>query len=264
MPFFTDQLNRKIEVTQMPQRIISLVPSQTELLHDLGLNEEVIGITKFCIHPNEWFRTKQRVGGTKNLDIQKIRSMNPDLIIANKEENNKEQIEELAADFPVYTSDVNNLQQALQMIEQVGSITNKIEEAETMIKKIKSGFTHLKENTSNNYIRTAYLIWKDPYMTVGGDTFINDMLFHAGFKNIFCHQNRYPEVTIEEIRLENCQVLFLSSEPYPFKQKHIDELQELLPNTKIMLADGECFSWYGSHLLQAPAYFQKLQVESIV
>lgn len=264
MPFFTDQLNRKIEVTQIPQRIISLVPSQTELLHDLGLNDEVIGITKFCIHPNEWFRTKQRVGGTKNLDIQKIRSMNPDLIIANKEENSKEQIEELAADFPVYTSDVNNLQQALQMIEQVGSITNKIEEAETMIKKIKSGFTHLKENTSNNYIRTAYLIWKDPYMTVGGDTFINDMLFHAGFKNIFCDQNRYPEITIEEIRLENCQVLFLSSEPYPFKQKHIDELQELLPNTKIMLADGECFSWYGSHLLQAPAYFQKLQVESIV
>jgi ABC-type Fe3+-hydroxamate transport system substrate-binding protein len=264
MPFFTDQLNRKIEVTQIPQRIISLVPSQTELLHDLGLNEEVIGITKFCIHPNEWFRTKQRVGGTKNLDIQKIRSMNPDLIIANKEENSKEQIEELAADFPVYTSDVNNLQEALQMIEQVGSITNKIEEAETMIKKVKSGFTHLQENTSNNYIRTAYLIWKDPYMTVGGDTFINDMLFHAGFKNVFSDHNRYPEVTIEEIRIANCQVLFLSSEPYPFKQKHIDELQELLPNTKIMLADGECFSWYGSHLLQAPAYFQKLQVASIV
>lgn len=255
MPLSIDQLGRQIELKQVPRKIISLVPSQTELLFDLGLDEEVIGITKFCVHPESWFRTKTRVGGTKTLQVDKIKSLQPDLIIANKEENIKEQIEELAKEFPVWISDVDNLQKALEMMQSVGEITSRQKQAATLIARIKTGFSHLPGQ--NVKPRTAYLIWKDPYMTVGGDTFIHDMLDRAGFENIFARQTRYPGITIDQ--LARCPLLLLSSEPYPFRQKHVDALQKQLPGTKILLADGEMFSWYGSRLLQAPAYFQELR-----
>lgn len=257
MPQYIDQLGRTIELKQTPKKIVSVVPSQTELLFDLGLDEEVIGITKFCIHPEHWFKTKTRVGGTKQLQLEKIKELQPDLIIANKEENVQSQIEELAKDFPVWVTDVNNLNDALKMIESVGEIVNKQFKAKQVTDRIKENFAQLQ--TSNSQLQTCYLIWKEPYMTVGGDTFINDMLSRAGFQNLFGHQTRYPEVTIEQLQTLNCQLLLLSSEPFPFKQKHIDELEPQLPGTKICLVDGEMFSWYGSLLLKAPSYFQQLQ-----
>jgi len=257
MPFYTDQLKRIIELSQPPKRIISLVPSQTELLFDLGLDEEVVGITKFCVHPENWFRTKARVGGTKQLHLEKIKELQPDLIIANKEENLQQQIEELEKDFPVWISNINNLDDAVEMIELIGEITNKQSKAKQIIIQINECFSQLK--TQNSKLETCYLIWQNPYMTIGGDTFINDMMSRAGFQNIFQNQKRYPEITIEQLKAANCKLLLLSSEPFPFKQKHIDELQPLLPNTKIILVDGEMFSWYGSRLLKAPAYFQQLQ-----
>lgn len=264
MPVFVDQLNRQLTLSQKPSRIVSLVPSQTELLFDLGLEDEVIGITKFCVHPDKWFKKKTRIGGTKTINIEKIKGLQPDLIIANKEENEQEQIEELAKDFPVWVSDVNTLNDAYEMMEAIGTLTGKIEEAQTLIIRIKTNFS--QRQTPNAKPKTCYLIWKDPYMTVGGDTFINDMLNHAGFKNIFQDRKRYPEVTIAQLQTANlptgqagCQLLLLPSEPYPFKQKHIDELRRQLPDTKIILVDGELFSWYGSRLLQVPAYFKNLQ-----
>lgn len=258
MPLYIDQLNRKVELNKIPQRIISLVPSQTELLFDLGLDEEVIGITKFCVHPDHWFKTKTRVGGTKQLHLEKIKELRPDLIIANKEENVQSQIEELVKDFPVWVSGVNNLNDAVEMIESIGEITNKLIKAKEITNQIKKSFFDLSlpfRRTGG----TCYLIWKDPYMTIGGDTFISNMLSHAGFQNLFQHQTRYPELTIEQLQTLNCKLLLLSSEPFPFKQKHVDELRPVLPNTKIILVDGEMFSWYGSRLLKAPAYFQQLQ-----
>ena len=257
MPIFTDQLDRQIQLESIPKKIISLVPSQTELLHYLGLEDVVLGITKFCIHPEKWFRQKERVGGTKNVNIEKIRQLKPDLIIANKEENIKEQIEELAGNFPLWVSDVNNLEDALVMVERIGELTAKKKEATQLSKDIQTAFNQLQ--TPDRRPRTAYLIWKDPYMTVGVDTFIHAMLQKAGFDNVFVYKKRYPVITIEEIKYAGCEVLFLSSEPYPFQQKHVDELQAFLPGTKIMLVDGELFSWYGSRLLHAPAYFNTLQ-----
>lgn len=254
---FTDQTGRSIFLTSTPQRIVSLVPSQTELLFDLGLNEEVVGITKFCIHPADWFYSKTRVGGTKKINLSTIHQLEPDLIIANKEENVKEQVEELAKFYPVWVSDVNNLEDAYEMIGQVGLITGKVNEAKEISTTIKTNFSQLP--TIHNTLPTAYLIWNDPYMTAGGDTFINSMLEASGFNNIFSDKSRYPETTIEELRIANCQFLLLSSEPFPFKQKHIDQLQPHLPGTKIMLVDGEMFSWYGSRLQYAPAYFRELQ-----
>jgi ABC-type Fe3+-hydroxamate transport system substrate-binding protein len=257
MPFFTDQLNRTIELTARPTRIVSLVPSQTELLYDLGLEPEVVGITKFCVHPERWFREKTRIGGTKNINLEKLASLQPDLVIANKEENVREQVEALAEQFPVWVSDVNTLADAYDMIEGIGTITGKEETAKAMVENIQLQFFQLQ--ISKNKPQTAYLIWKDPYMTVGGDTFIHHLLEAAGFQNVFGQEERYPVITIEDLKESHCQYILLSSEPYPFQQKHIDEFLQLLPNTQIILVDGEMFSWYGSRLQKAPAYFRTLQ-----
>jgi ABC-type Fe3+-hydroxamate transport system substrate-binding protein len=256
MSQYTDQLGNTIILKQTPGRIISLVPSQTELLYDLGLNEEVIGITKFCIHPEKWFRIKTRIGGTKTLNIEKIKELQPDLIIANKEENVKEQVEILRSVAPVWTSDINDLDDALQMIRSIGEIVVKPGEAENISGKIISAFSQL--DITAPQLRTVYLVWKDPYMTVGGNTFINDMLERCGFENVFADKERYPTISLEELAANNCQLVLLSSEPYPFKEKNIAEIQKIIPGAKILLADGEMFSWYGSRLQYAPDYFRQL------
>src|SRR5438105_265149 len=123
MAVFTDQLGNQLHIDQHPRRIVSLVPSQTELLFDLGLQEEVIGITKFCVHPYHWHQTKTRVGGTKDIKLEVIDQLKPDLVIANKEENTREQITSLQSLYPVWISDVNTLQDALEMIRSIGEIT---------------------------------------------------------------------------------------------------------------------------------------------
>jgi len=259
MPLFKDQTGRIISIDKVPRRIISLVPSQTELLFNLGLDKEVVGITKFCVHPAEWFRSKKKVGGTKQLVVDIIHQLYPDLIIANKEENVKEQIEDLQKHYPVWISDVNNLDDAYNMIEHIGLITDKINKSKEIIGSIKKEFSRLQPITSPlGAGGTAYLIWQNPYMAAGGDTFIHSMLTAAGFENIFAHKKRYPEIKIDELQAANCQLVLLSSEPFPFSAKHKEELQRKLPGTQVILVDGEMFSWYGSRLLIAPAYFNQL------
>lgn len=248
-----DQLGRTIEVPAHPQRIVSLVPSQTELLFDLGLGDRVLGITKFCTHPELWFRTKRRVGGTKKLKFDVIRELNPDLILANKEENNQADIEQLEKEFPVWVSDVNDLDSALEMIRSIAELTNG--DASELMAEIALGFQQLKPMAAKK--KTLYLIWKDPYMAAGSDTFINDMMQRCGFANAVS-ESRYPEFSEEALALLNPELILLSSEPYPFKEKQIQELQVLLPKASIKLVDGEMFSWYGSRLKLAPTYFKEL------
>ncbi len=255
-----DQLNRILEFNFPPKRIISLVPSQSELLWDLDLKSELVGITKFCIHPKQMFTNIKRIGGTKTIKIDEIKKFNPDLVIANKEENQREQIEELSKLFPVYISDIYNLQDALQMIEQVGLITDRKKQSQIIINSIQEKYTsfilHSKLKIQN---KVVYLIWKNPYMAAGSNTFITNMLQECGFVNVFAdHINRYPEINLEELKSQNPDYIFLSSEPYPFKEKHIIELQTYFPKTKILLVDGEMFSWYGSRLLYAFDYFKDL------
>jgi ABC-type Fe3+-hydroxamate transport system substrate-binding protein len=256
---FKDQLNREIELTDFPKRIISLVPSQTELLFDLGLEKEVIGITKFCIHPTQWFKLKKRIGGTKSIDIELVKDLNPDLIIANKEENTKEQIEQLFAIAPVWISDINCLLGAYDMIEKIGIVTKRVEAANKINQEIQLSFQHLSKLKMPK--KVCYLIWQNPYMTVGGDTFINDILQTCGLKNVFSNYNRYPIIATDEIKDANPEIIFLSSEPYPFKAKHVDTLQQQFPNTNIKLVNGEMFSWYGSRLLKSVKYFNALLKE---
>jgi len=256
--FYSMILSATDELGFIPKRIISLVPSQTELLHWLGLEEEIIAITKFCVHPHSWFEQKTRIGGTKAINIDKIKELLPDLIIANKEENVKEQVEMLAGICPVWVTDVNTLEDAYQMINDIGALTGRENKAAELVSLIMANFNVLSQNNAMNPgIPTAYLVWKDPFMTVGGDTFISDMMEKAGLQNIFRYQTRYPETTLSQIRSMNCRLLLLSSEPYPFKEKHITALQQELPGIKILLADGEIFSWYGSRLLLAPDYFKE-------
>lgn len=256
-------LQQVSDLPYLPKRIISLVPSQTELLYDIGLQAETIGITKFCIHPTTWFKIKERVGGTKTINLAKIKELKPHLVIANKEENVREQVEAIGKDFPVWLTDINNLEEALQMIEDIGALTGKQTEATALTISIQKSFDQLeKHKTQNTKPKTAYLIWQKPYMSVGGDTFINNMLQQCGFENIFSHKTRYPQTSIRELQIANCELLLLSSEPYPFKQKHVDELSIHLPGVKILLVDGEFFSWYGSRLVKAPEYFKKL-IETI-
>ncbi len=256
-----DQINRIIVLPCPPKRIISIVPSQTELLFDLGLEQEVIGITKFCMHPEQWFRNKTRVGGTKTIKIDMVASLKPDLIIANKEENVKEQIELLEKIAPVWISDVNNIDDAYNMMQSIGELTGKKEKAAAIIIQIKKDFSELALliNQSNyKKYRTAYLIWNGPYMAAGEYTFINAMLKLCGLENILPDIRRYPEICTGELIDKNTELILLSSEPYPFKQKHIDALQQVLPDAKILLADGEVFSWYGSRMLHAAPYLQNL------
>lgn len=254
---FKDQLGQHIELTQIPKRIISLVPSQSELLWDLGLRDELIGITKFCIHPNEMFKFKDRVGGTKTLDIHKIRSLKPDLIIGNKEENEYAQIKELQNEFPVWMSDIYNLNDAYNMISDIGKLVHKKNEATRLISNIQKSFSVIKK-----YNKTVlYLIWKNPYMAAGNSTFIGDVLNQMGLINSLKNSDlRYPELTMDEIKNLNPDLIFLSSEPFPFKEIHINELKQFVPNATIKLVDGELFSWYGSRLLKSVEYLNNLEL----
>lgn len=257
MPEFTDQLGRKILLNQTPGRIVSVVPSQTEFLYDLGLGDDIIGQTLFCIHPEKEFKKSVKVGGTKKLQLDKIRSLKPDIIIANKEENDQKQIEELASEFPVWVSDIYDLDNALNMMESLGQIFKRESEAQAIINPIRESFNNSEFKDS---ISALYLIWKDPYMAAGPSTFINDMLLRVGLINVIGAGNsRYPELGIDVIRKLNPEVILLSSEPFPFSDKHIDEIKGLFPGKQVLLVDGEMFSWYGSRLRLSIPYFNKLR-----
>ncbi|GAA3993557.1 helical backbone metal receptor [Mucilaginibacter dorajii] len=255
MPVFHDQLNREVNISAIPQRIVSIVPSQTELLFYLGLDRQIVGVTKFCIHPKEKVKLLTKIGGTKQLDLELIKSLKPDLIIANKEENERNQVEALMNVCPVWISDINNIEGALSMIQSVGIITGKTVAAKDLCRNITLQFQ--KFTLSNLNLSVAYFIWRKPYMVAGVETYIDSLLKLCGLKNAF-NTYRYPEVTPADLIQANPGILLLSSEPYPFKQKHIDEFKQLLPHAKVILVDGEMFSWYGNRLLQVPGYLANL------
>ena len=243
-----------VSVPFPPRRIVSLVPSQTELLADLGLTDVVAGITKFCVHPADWRARKAIVGGTKNFNFDVIDFLKPDLIIGNKEENYEAGITTLRERYPVWMSDVVSLADAFSMIRSIASLTDREQAGNEIVERIRHSFSSLRYFTGQ---RVLYLIWRGPWMAAGADTFINTLLHAQGLRNVV-EENRYPELSVEALQALNPEYVFLSSEPYPFKEKHIEELRAVLPLAKMMLVDGEMFSWYGSRLLYAPDYFRSL------
>lgn len=258
MKLVIDQMHQQLEVPKEPKRIVSLVPSQTELLYYWGLDERVVGITKFCIHPKEWYKNKPRVGGTKTVDLEKVRALKPDLIIGNKEENTQSDIEALQKEFPVWMSDMQTLEEAWDMMTLLGNVLNVPDQSTALIQQLKEDFLALVNEQSEPPWRVAYFIWQNPFMVAGGDTFIDDVLKKANFENVFAESLRYPSVTVAEIQAKQPELILLSSEPYPFKEKHVQIFQEICPNARVEIVDGELFSWYGSRLLETTHYIKKL------
>jgi len=254
----TDARGRTIRLARPPRRIVSLVPSLTELLAALELDEAVVGLTRFCVRPPDWKRCKTIVGGTKQVNYERLLSLQPDLVLANLEENTREIVETLDPHVPVFVTHVRTLDEALQMIRQVGYLAGTETAAEALATTIAERFAALPTYPPR---RTLYLIWRDPYMSVGRDTFIHDMLRRGGFENVCADRTRYPVLTPEEIRALRPEVVLLSSEPYPFREKHIEELRPLCPEAAFLLVDGQPFSWYGARLLETPAYLSQLQAQ---
>jgi ABC-type Fe3+-hydroxamate transport system substrate-binding protein len=258
MIFSIDQLGREVHLDKAPSRIVSLVPSQTEYLFSLGLEGRVVGITKFCVHPESWFRSLTRVGGTKNLDLDAIRKLNPDLILANKEENTKDQVEWLAKDFPVWTSNIETYQEAVSMMTEVGRLVHKEKEASRIVEQIENELAAYQQPSAP--VKVAYLVWQNPLYTISGSTFINDWLRMLGMENVFASRTdaRYPLVTIEQIAEAKPDLLLLASEPFPFKKEHSDAFAAQLPGIIPVLVDGQMLSWYGSRMTLAPKAIQYL------
>lgn len=254
---FKDQLHREIELSQEPKRIVSLVPSQTELLVDLGLSNRIVGVTKFCVHPEGFKNTKTIVGGTKQVHYDKIKSLWPDLIICNKEENTKEMVFALEDIAPVWISDVYTIEDNLKMIRQFGELFSVREKADELTKKIETALVNFKDFIfSKQTIKVAYVIWKNPYMVAGANTFINHLLKLNNFENVFSkNDSRYPEISEEE--LKEADLILIATEPFPFKNSDVLELKNAL-NKEVRLVDGEYFSWYGSRLVNALSYFKTI------
>ena len=266
MKTLVDQIGFSHTFIYTPKRIVSLVPSQTELLHDLGLEESIVGITKFCVHPFHFKSVKKIIGGTKKIHFEKIRLLQPDIIIANKEENTKEIVEELSKICPVWVTDIITLEDNLKMIEDFGILFNKRTEAQKWMDKINFGYLDFQQFIKDKLIqKAAYFIWANPYMVAGNNTFINEMMKLNRFENIYANrEERYPEVIIQKMRIQgDPDLVFLSSEPFPFSDEHAFELGRFTHHAKTVFVDGEMFSWYGSRVLKAFSYFKKLH-QSIV
>lgn len=229
-------------------KIVSLVPSLTELLFDIELNENILGRTRFCIHPSDNVSGVQIIGGTKNPNIGKIRAIKPDLVIANREENRREDVEEIRKFSKVHVTDISTVNQALEAIKEIGKITNRKAQAENLVSEIETQFKNKQTYKSKNAV---YLIWKNPYMSIGRDTYLHDVMKRWHLVNVFEDRIRYPETSVDEIREINPDVILLSSEPYPFSDKHTMEFRELFPASKTRVVNGEWFSWYGSRMRKA-------------
>jgi ABC-type Fe3+-hydroxamate transport system substrate-binding protein len=260
MKQFTDQLGTIHSFEISPQRIVSLVPSQTELLYDLGLEDRIVGVTKFCVHPYHLKSTKKIVGGTKKVNYDKIKELNPDIIICNKEENTKEIVEELKKICPVWVTDIFTLEDNFQMISDFGQLFNCRTEARKWNDKLSFALSDFKNFIKEISVKkVAYFIWKNPYMVAGSGTFIDELLKLNHFQNHYASQERYPEIDLERMSQDgSLDLVLLSSEPFPFKAEDGFDIIKDSITTKVILVDGEMFSWYGSRLLKAFEYFKYL------
>lgn len=249
-----DALGRSVTYTYPPKRIVSLCPGITDTLFALELKEEVVGRTRFCIHPSPAVLDVEAVAGTKDIQLDAILRLKPDLIFAEKEENTLAIVEALEQHIPVYVAEVQSVHEAYEMIEDIGDVTDRRQQARDLITDIQDGFESLQGLTSGS---AMYIIWKKPYMAAGRTTYIDSLLETLGFSNpVTTFSGRYPELTAQDFQSSNPDLVLLASEPYPFKEKHIPEFQDILPHATISPIDGEMF-WYGPRMLEAASYFKE-------
>lgn len=255
MNTFIDHLNRELQIPDSPKRIISICPAITETLFAIGAAEQVVGRTKFCIFPKDEVESLPHVGGTKDVSIDKVRDLKPDLILAEKEENTKEIVEALSEIAPVVVFEVQTIEHSYRLIQDLGEVTGHLEQAKTIASDAKLAFERLPKLQNS---RVLYFIWRKPYMVVGNTTYIQSVLEHLGLENAAKHlEGRYPALTPELLKELAPDAILLSSEPFPFSEKHQKEFATILPDTPILLVDGEMF-WYGSKMLEASPYYALL------
>ncbi len=255
----TDQLKTKHFFSEIPKRIVSLVPSQTELLFDLGLEEKIVGITKFCVHPIHFLKSKTNVGGTKNPNFEKIKALNPDIIICNKEENTKEIVDKCSKICTVWVTHIETIADNCQLITDFGTIFEVAQRAAFLNDKIQASISDFQNFIKNKPLKKiVYFIWKKPYMVAGQATFIDHLLLLNNFENVFKNQPRYPEIDINNLKNTEIDMIFLSSEPYPFGVNDVLDFEKIFPKAKISIVDGEMFSWHGSRLIDAFDYFKTI------
>ncbi|HEY0972353.1 MAG TPA: helical backbone metal receptor [Gemmatimonadales bacterium] len=232
-------------------RIVSLCPSLTELVFDIGRGHDLVGRTKFCCHPVGRVERVESVGGTKNPKVERIVALAPDIVLMNEEENRREDAESLAAaGVRLHTSMPRDAWETADMVRSIGAALERPDDAERIAADIEARARRVRDSVAGRPpVRWAYLIWRGPYMTVNGDTFVSAMLGLAGGVNVFADlPERYPAVTPGQLAAADPDVVLLSSEPFPFQEKHADELVELtgLSRDRFRLADGELLSWHGS------------------
>ncbi|HAD21023.1 MAG TPA: cobalamin-binding protein [Opitutae bacterium] len=235
-------------------RIVSLVPSWTEYLVDLGLKHQIVGRTKFCIRPHEKVRAIEVIGGTKNIHIEKIERLKPDLIIANIEENDKQQVEACQRFAEILLTDVRSVESALRECERIAEAVGRAEKGKYWIQKIRQAWGRALPKHAKGF----YVVWKHPLMVAGGDTYIHDVMRWWGITNSGdqWHSGRYPQPSPEEWELGETHWVLLPSEPFPFQKKHLADFEK--KNRKPLLVDGEAFSWYGSRMLESATYLAEL------
>ena len=243
-----------------PMRVVSLVPSWTECLHDLGVS--VVGQTKFCVRPDSAFRSVPRVGGTKNVDVDGVLKLQPDLVVANMEENDKGQVEALIDQLPahasVWVSDVRTVEQALEQMNTLGMLCEKAELARTFVEEIRASWGNPRAIVG----QAGYAVWRSPWMVAGPNTFIHDVMRWWGIGNAFGHMgdgNRYPTLSPSDTEgIGLAKTWLLPSEPFPFKEKHLAGFQDAHPEAKFHLVDGEAFSWYGTRMKHVVKHLESI------
>src|SRR5690625_675706 len=233
----TDHLGRTVEYSYPPKRIISIVPGITDNLYSLNLENEIVGRTRYCIYPKDKVQQAKTIGGTKRVKADQIRELEPDLIIAEKEENTKEIVEILEKEFPVYVCELQSVQDTYKIIKDLGEVTDREPEAEKLQAEIKAAFNSLPSGQGKKF---AYVIWQNPYMVAGANTYITSLMEKMEFVNAFSeYEGRYPTVTEDDFRNTELDYIFLATEPFPFQEKHIKEFSEQYPEVTVMSLDGE-------------------------
>ena len=253
-----DALGQEFVAPLTDAKIVSLVPSTTETLYALGLENQLLGMTRYCVHPRHLLAEKTIVGGTKQLNWKKLESLAPTIVLGNKEENTPAIFAGLSQkDIPYFVAFPQTVDEAIQDIQTLGDLLGASDQSLKIAKGIEAErqSLHLKSTTFSY----AYLIWRKPWMTINKDTFIHAMLSEAGGKNVFeDDDSRYPQFDLDELKARRPDFIFLSSEPYAFNQTHIDELHHHGFQQKIRLVNGEMCSWHGSRMKQGLEYLQEL------
>ena len=258
-------MGRAVEVPAAPARIVSLVPSITEALFAFGLEERIAGVTRFCVEPRERVRGKGRVGGTKDPDVAKIAALAPDLVLANAEENRREDVEALInLGLTVFVTYPRTVSAAIEMLHQVAQMTGA---AEAAAKTVREARAELKKAVSAGRRRPPVsvfcAIWRNPWMTVGPDTYMHDMITICGGRNVYADgAQRYPEVTLSDVARRQPDVVLLPDEPYRFGRKHLPEVTALdMPAAvagRLFFVDGKDLCWYGPRIPRAIRTLRRL------